>query len=382
MPGPPSASRRSRADVLCLTDDPELRAELVELVGRSRARAVVPGPDDLDREWSAASVVLLDPACASLADGLPRRDSVVVVTAAPGGRGASEDEEGPPGEVWRAAVTVGAEHVAVLPEALGWLRSRIARAGSAGARVIGVIGSRGGAGATTVAVVTATTAAATGASVLLVDADDFGGGVDLALGAEDLPGLRWPDLADVTGPLPPGGLAAALPVADGVVLLSHARAAVEAARVGTQASLAVLDAARSEYDVVVVDLPRTPTALARQALARLDLLVCVLPVEVRACAAAAAVLAGSTTPAPVHLLLRGPAPGGLSAVDAADAVRAGVAGTGIVLGRTDHVRPEPGLAAALDRGEPFAVGARSPLRRWAARTLEELVAVDRPRDVA
>ena len=35
-----------------------------------------------------------------------------------------------------------------------------------------------------------------GARVLLIDGDPWGGGLELALAAEEEPGLRWPDLAE------------------------------------------------------------------------------------------------------------------------------------------------------------------------------------------
>ena len=353
------------ARVLCLTDDAELRARLVQLVGEAGGRAVVREPERGGRDWAAADLVLLDPGAARTVADLPRRPGVVLVAVAPGGAA-------PPDSAWRVAVDVGAEHVVVLPDGGEWLRARVGQAGASGARLVAVVGARGGAGATAAAVALATTAAAAGSSVLLVDGDELGGGIDLALGAEELPGLRWPDLVDVSAPLPPGGLATALPAADGVVVLSHARGGADGQAATTQATTAVLAAARAEHDLVVVDCGRSPGPMARQALGRCHLVVCVTPVEVRACAAAALVLAGLATRAPVRLLLRGPAPGGLSAQDAEAAVLASLSPLRTPVHGVDHVRAEPGLAAALDRGEPFAVSSRSPLRRWAGRVLADL----------
>lgn len=353
-----------RARVLCLTDDAELRAHLAQTVDAAQGQVVVRGAADGDREWSAADLVLLDAGVAGAVAHLPHRTGVVVVTWSAAG--------GSPGDsVWRLAVAVGAEHVVVLPEAQAWLQSRVRRAGAPGARLVAVVGARGGAGATAAAVALASTAAAMGSSVLLLDDDELAGGLDLALGAEDLPGLHWPDLADVSAPLPPGGLRAALPTADGVILLSHARRSGDGPAVTARAVAAVLGAARCEHDLVVVDCARQPGPVARQVLGDCHLVVCVVPLEVRAAAAAAAVLGSLPLNAPVRLLLRGPAPGGLTADDTEAMVRAGLVGSRVALQGVDRVRGEPGLAAAMDRGEPFAVAARSPLRRWAHRLLAE-----------
>lgn len=361
--GRPGGSRTSPGGrVLCLSDDPDLRAHLVAL-GRevgAVVEAVTTAPSVAG--WREAAMVLLDADAVPLVRHLPRRDGLVLVHRDPDG-----DEPGP--EVWRGAVAAGAEQVVVLPVARPWLAAALGSAGRPKGRCVVTVGARGGAGATTVAVALATTAVAAGHRVLLLDADPLGGGIDLALGAEELPGMRWPDLHDLSAPVPPGGLAAALPVADGVVLLSHGRTGPP---VGAAAVRAVLQAALDEHDLVVVDLPRSGDAGSQAAAALADVVVCVCPAEVRAGAAAPSVLQGLATAAPVHLLVRGPAPGGLRPVDAAAAVRAG-SSVGDPVARVDVVRAEPGLPAALERGEAFAVSARSPLRRWAAGWLADLM---------
>ncbi len=352
--------------VLCLVEDPELRARLVTAC---REAAVVP---DVRSEvpalevWCSAPLVLIDERSATSVGGLPRRAGVVLVVHPPAGGE-------PTAEVWRLAVAAGAQHVVVLPEAAGWLGDLLVRAGRPRGRCVAVVGARGGAGATSTAVALATTAAAAGTSVLLVDADPLGGGLDLAMGAEELPGPRWHDLHDVRSPVPPGGLGAALPVADGVTVVSHGRDGT-----GPQPSAvrAVVQAGVDEYDLVVVDLPRAGDDAVAAAAQEADVLLCVCPSELRAAAAAPLVMRRWGAVADLHLLLRGPAPGGLTEKDAAAAVRAGLellprSGAQLVLGRVDVLRPEPGLAAALERGEAFAVGARSPLRRWARRWLSE-----------
>ena len=65
--------------------------------------------------------------------------------------------------------------------------------------MLAVVGGRGGAGASVFAVATAVRAARSGERALLVDCDPLGGGVDLVLGAEDLDGLRWPEVGTGAG---------------------------------------------------------------------------------------------------------------------------------------------------------------------------------------
>ena len=92
-----------------------------------------------------------------------------------------------------------------------------------GAPIIGLIGGRGGAGASVIAAALARAAVDARYECVLVDADPLGGGADLLLGAEDEPGLRWPDLSAARGRLAPGVLLAGLPVIDGVHVVSWDR---------------------------------------------------------------------------------------------------------------------------------------------------------------
>ena len=83
--------------------------------------------------------------------------------------------------------------------------------------VIGVSSGCGGAGASVFAAVLA---ACADPPALLLDADPTGGGLDVLLGCEQLPGPRWPDLRLRGGTLDPAGLLAALPRWGPVAFLS------------------------------------------------------------------------------------------------------------------------------------------------------------------
>lgn len=91
-------------------------------------------------------------------------------------------------------------------------------------RTIAVLGGGTGAGATTALVALAMRATAAGREVAVIDADACGGGIDVALGIETEPGVRWEDLLGSDGPLDGRRLAERLPAhADGPHVLSFGR---------------------------------------------------------------------------------------------------------------------------------------------------------------
>jgi len=264
--------------------------------------------------------------------------------------------------VWRAAAAAGAEAVHPLPGADDLLVRRLAesRRPSTG-RVLAVAGGRGGAGASTLACALARTAARSGPA-LLVDADPLGGGLDLAMGVEAAAGLRWPHLVGAEGRTDPLELTAALPAVDGVSVLSWHRG--DPTELPPAAMESVLGAARTAHPLSVVDLPRALDPAARSAAAVADVVLLVVPAEIRATAAAGQVAArlGACTE-DLRVVVRGPAPGGLTDVLVATELGLPLAG---------WLAPEPGLAAALERGDPPGRSGRGPLARLAADLVRSL----------
>jgi secretion/DNA translocation related CpaE-like protein len=344
---------------LVMVSDPELLDAVLRIAaaaGCELERAV--DATQARRTWGRAPLVLLDaPAARHCTEsGLPRRPGVVV---------AARGE--PPPAVWQQAVAVGAEHVVALPQGQEWLVAALSEAAeerSGAGCVVAVVGGRGGAGASVLAGAVAVTAVRDGGRALLVDCDPWGGGIDLVLGAEDLDGVRWPQVDVAGGRVPAAALHAALPSPpvgrrpDGeLAVLSCDRGAGGPA---AGAVTAVVGAGRRAGETVVCDLPRHPTDAARAALAAADLAVLVVPADVRSCAAAGRVAAAlAEGGAPLRLVVRGPAPGG---VDGAEVARA----LGVPL--LVEMRPEPGLARAVERGElpgrprgPLAAAARAVL---------------------
>lgn len=335
------------------------RARLVEEVQRLAAAAgadvrTVPDVEAAGAHWWDAALVLLGDDAAGR--GVPRRRPGVVLLA-------SGDV---PDRVWRWAVDVGAEHVAVLPEAEPWLLERLGDLAAGSGRralVVGVVAGRGGGGASTLAAALACTAAAT-RSVLLVDGDPCGAGLDLLLGAETAPGLRWPDLAGVDGPVRPAVLRQALPEVEGLNLLSWGPSGASGAP-EPGAVDSVLRSARRSHDLVVVDLPRHGGPERAAALRSLDTLLLVVPAEVRATVAAARLLPDLLGHvADVRLVVRGPAPAGLAATTVADVLDLPLAWS---------MRGQPGLGAVLERGgSPARAGGRGPLASACRRLLRDL----------
>lgn len=341
---------------LLVTGDQRLLEDLLRLAAAAGVEPeVAVDPAAARGRYPGAPLVLLgaDQAAACQRARLPRRGDVVVVAHGP----CTADP-------WAAAEQLGAAHVALLPEAETWLVDRFAACQQHGppAPVVAVLGGRGGAGASVLAAGLALTAAQHGRRALLVDADPLGGGLDLVLGWEEDGGLRWPELAATSGRVDPSALVGALPGRDELALLSFDRR--DSPRIAAEAMAAVLAAGRAARELVVVDLPRWSDPAAVVALQGADRALLVVPAEVRAATAAARVAAAAAEHcAQIQLVVRGPAPGGLSAMEISESLALPLAGT---------LRPEQGLAAMMEGGLPPTSTGRGPLAVLCRRLVDEL----------
>jgi secretion/DNA translocation related CpaE-like protein len=344
---------------LVVTGDPDLLDDLLRLAAAGGTEVdVAADPAAARPRFAAAPLVLIgaDQADACLRARLQRRPRVVVVGRS---QGATEAP-------WQVAELLGAEHVAVLPAAEPWLVDRFAEPTppTSTGRVLAVIGGRGGAGASILSGGLAVTAVRSGLRTLLVDADPLGGGLDLVLGWEQVDGLRWPALAGTDGRVDPPALLRALPHRGDLVLLSFARD--DLLPVPGEAMAATLDAARLGRDVVVADLPRQLDDAAMLALQAADRAVLVVPAELRATAAAARIAATVALHCDeLSVVVRGPAPGRLKAREIARALGLPLAGS---------LRPEPGLCAAIERGEAPTANGRGPLAELCRQLIQDLSA--------
>ncbi|WP_067703882.1 septum site-determining protein Ssd [Nocardia jejuensis] len=347
----------SSPPALALVSDSRLREE-VRRIAAAADRRLDERVAPLGRHpWLAASVVVLDAesarCCASA--GHPRRDGILLVT------------DGKPGLLdWQCATEIGAEQVVSLPTAADTLIMAFAthdRRGQEHGAVIAVAGAVGGAGASTMAAAIALTAASRSRDrTLLVDAAPYGGGLDLLLGAESTPGLRWPDLTIEDGRVAAPALHDALPSVAGVGLLSCGRRCT-ATELAPSAVRSIVEAGRSAGDLVVCDLSTERSPHADLILESADLAVLVVPARLRAAAAAESVAAHLTARNPnVQLIVRGPSPGGLRGADLATAV-----GLPLLAAMTS----QPYLAERLERGG-LTIRRRSPLHAAATAVLDAL----------
>ena len=346
------------AGVLAALTDAELRDELDRVAAAVGVRVVHVGGSVVSRKtWSAAAAVVLDAAAADRCGRtvLPRRPHVSVLTAAE-----------PTTATWMAAIGVGAQHVLRMPEQEHELIRELAEAAESArddglrGEVVAVIGGCGGAGASLLAVALAQAAR----DALLVDLDPWGAGIDLLVGGETTPGLRWPDLALQGGRLNWPAVRDALPRHRGISVLSGTRRACELDAAPVDA---VIDAGRRGGVTVVCDLPRRLTDAAQAALYAADLVVLVSACDVRACAAVAAMTPVLATINPnVGLVVRGPSPGGLRAAEVAE-----MAGLPLLA----SMKAQPQLAVQVEHGG-LRLGRRSALTVAARRVLAVLPDAD------
>lgn len=282
----------------------------VALIDSVQRLAAVAGVDlQIDAEgrgsWSSAPLILIGsdvlPVLVSM--HLTRRSGVIVIgVGAPlpsssagqvAGSTPATSSTVTQEQMWRDAVAVGAEHVIVLPEAESWLVQRLGEASDGPSRegqLTVLLSASGGVGVSTLAVALAVAAQESHQRTLVIDGDPSGGGLDLLMGAEAVPGIRWPDLSEARGRLSAQTLDHALPHPNGVALLSHARPS--GVRVDDDIAQSVVDAGLRGYDRVFVDLDADDSPLAHAARERASEILIVVPGSIRGIAAGLACIDG------------------------------------------------------------------------------------------
>ncbi|MBA2558694.1 MAG: septum site-determining protein [Propionibacteriales bacterium] len=268
--------RTASAAPLVVRRNPDLLEEILRLCAAASVSPDVVGDPQLTRRsWLTASCVLVGADCAGDVSALqlPRRPDVFLVADPPETAG-----------LWRDAVAIRADQLAVVPEAETWLIGRLTDSidGAVKAATVGVIGARGGAGASTLAAALGLTASRRGNTALLVDLDGLGGGIELVVGCESVPGLRWPDVAATKGRVSAAALRSALPSDDGLAVLSWGRA--DDPELDSATLRSVLSSGQRGSDLVILDLPRHLDARARDALRTVDTLLLVCTADLRSTA--------------------------------------------------------------------------------------------------
>ncbi|NLE80243.1 MAG: hypothetical protein GX610_11795 [Rhodococcus sp.] len=349
--------------VLSLVGAPALLGSLRRVVAAADRLLVESTVAGARQSWDQSSAVVVDTNVAAACRAqLPRRSRVILLCD---GQPALAD--------WKAAALIGAEHVVSLPQdedmLVTILGERMDRPADEGT-VVAVVGACGGAGASTLAASVALESAgrAEAPATLLVDADQFGSGLDVLLGIENHPGLRWSGLTVEGGRISAVALRDALPDCGArlrVLSCDSSPAGRESHGLElhgpTPTSIrAVIDAASREGEVVVCDVSRFPSPVSDYVLDRADLAVLVVPATLRSCVAGQKVAAWVSRHNPnLGVVVRGPAPGGLTAADVMESLQ---------LPLLASMRADRTLSRAVELRGLRARG-RSPLRAAARSVL-------------
>ncbi|WP_416428647.1 septum site-determining protein Ssd [Paenarthrobacter nicotinovorans] len=349
--GEPNSSwlPRDASGVLLVSADPYLQEEakrVVAAAGGTLRTAV--SMTEAVHGWDSADVVLVGSDVRELP---PRRRPPSVLL----GRAGEGDG------LWRLAAALGADRVAVLPEAAAWLAEYLSMSGAPdpGGTVTGIVGGCGGAGASTAAIWLAQAAASEGVSTLLIDGDPWGGGLELALTDGSVPGLRWPDFQESRGSIDPAQFRDSLPAAGGFAYLSWpgTREAVKSPDAGAVA--AIMDAARRGFELIIVDLGRSGEGVGRLAW-DCDKLLLLTTAHLRSAVASARIL-NELPPVETGLIVRGSNASPVSPSFIAESL--GLPLVGVV----PEVR---GVAAGTELGRLLEMGRRKSVSRFTDEVLE------------
>ncbi|HMQ65296.1 MAG TPA: hypothetical protein PJ992_03315 [Arachnia sp.] len=223
--------------LLCARDEAVVEAVEVSAAALGVPLRVVSGGAVAGQEWAAAALRLVSTEVAARWTGVPPGEAFVVGTS--------------PADLARCSGQLGLP-VLMLPDDGGRLADALRRAGDSATtrgQVISVVGASGGLGVSTLVAGLALTACRRGRRAAVVDLAEASGGIDLVLGAEAHPGMRWSGLTGVRGQA--SEVWDALPRAGGVAVLAQDR---EAPGLPDEAALiAVVASLQREADLVVVD---------------------------------------------------------------------------------------------------------------------------------
>ena len=183
--------------------------------------------------------VFISPDCVDV--GINHNEIVLVVIGATGP------------ETWRFAAQLSANHIAVIPDSREWLVEHLSAPASKKGMCVGIIPGAGGAGASILSCGLAFHARQFFNAVVLVDLDPSSAGLDIILGIEAQPGMRWHDFSSLTGSISGGDILRGLPARDGVALLTHQ--ASESVSKNFMPS-SIIEQLRNASELVIIDLPR------------------------------------------------------------------------------------------------------------------------------
>jgi len=180
---------------------------------------------------------------------------------------------------WQFAAKLSANHIAVIPDSRDWLVAHLSAPVTKKGLCVAIIPGSGGAGASLLSVGLAFHARQLFSDVVLVDLDESSAGLDIVLGIETQPGMRWQDFHSLTGSISGSDILRGLPARDGVALLTHNDSKSTPAKFAPDA---IIEQLRGVSGLVIIDFPRFTNQIAAvKILQQCDVAFVVSPSTVR-----------------------------------------------------------------------------------------------------
>jgi len=180
---------------------------------------------------------------------------------------------------WQFAAKLSANHIAVIPDSRDWLVAHLSAPVTKKGLCVAIIPGSGGAGASLLSVGLAFHARQLFSDVVLVDLDESSAGLDIVLGIETQPGMRWQDFHSLTGSISGSDILRGLPARDGVALLTHNDSKSTPAKFVPEA---IIEQLRGVSGLVIIDFPRFTNQIAAvKILQQCDVAFVVTPSTVR-----------------------------------------------------------------------------------------------------
>ncbi|GAB3307733.1 hypothetical protein EK0264_07120 [Epidermidibacterium keratini] len=240
------AEQTAASTALVVTADERLRERVHRILAATGRAMLSATAAEADERWSEADVVLVDVASAAAVADLdpPRRERVYLIS------------DGPvPESAWRECVAIGGLDAVDLDEHAHWLVEQISAPARpvAHGRVLGVTGACGGVGASTTTAALALAATQVELKVLVVDADERGGQLDLLLDGAH-PGLGWGDLQQLTGRVSGEALRSAITTFGDIPVVTTGREQPPC-EIPFDALRTVVAAGAGAFDLTLLDVP-------------------------------------------------------------------------------------------------------------------------------
>ncbi|MEY4900108.1 MAG: hypothetical protein RI895_530 [Actinomycetota bacterium] len=249
---------------LLVTRDDRVITEFQKIAAVTQTPLVIesqPNADDLSNAYR----VFVASDCAEV--NLNHPEIVLVVIGATGP------------ETWRFAAKLSANHIAVIPDSRDWLVAHLSAPVTKKGLCVAIIPGAGGAGASLLSVGLAFHARQLFSDVVLADLDESSAGLDIVLGIETQPGMRWQDFYALTGSISGSDILRGLPARDGVALLTYNDSKLASEKFAPEA---IIEQLRGVSGLVIIDFPRFTNQIAAvEILQQCDVAFVVAPSTVR-----------------------------------------------------------------------------------------------------